>query len=233
MHFNRILEQVKGSEFEHVVNDVVLRTQSQAVYATENIGHFGLNLARYAHFTSPIRRYADLIVHRALVKALKLGKDGLSAEDIERLDETAELISAAERRSMQAERDTVARMMAAHMAERVGATFHARISGVTRAGLFVALTENGADGFVPIRTLGEDYFIHDEKNFALIGRRTGVVYQLGDPVEVRLLEAVPMAGGLRFEIISGGKKRPTSARVLTRGHKPRKSPRRKKTKKRK
>ncbi len=212
MHFNRILQQVKGKEFEHVVNEVVLRTQSQAVYDTENIGHFGLNLTHYAHFTSPIRRYADLIVHRALVKALKLGgsdgRDGLSAEDIERLDETAELISAAERRSMQAERDTVARLMAAHMAERTGAVFQARISGVTRAGLFVALLENGADGFIPIRTLGDDYFIHDEKNFALVGRHTGLTYRLGDAVEVRLVEAAPVAGGLRFELVSGGRPRP-------------------------
>ena len=210
MHFNRILQQVKGTEFEHVVNEVVLRSQSQAIYDTENIGHFGLNLARYAHFTSPIRRYADLIVHRGLIKALKLGDaraDGLSAEDIEKMHETAELISAAERRSMAAERDTVARMMAAHMAERVGATFHARISGVTRAGLFVALLENGADGFVPMRSLGDDFYYHDEKRFALIGRRTGKVYQLGDAVEVKLLEAAPMAGGLRFEIVSGGKGR--------------------------
>ncbi len=207
MHFNRILQQVKGTEFEHVVNEVVLRTQSQAIYDTENIGHFGLNLARYAHFTSPIRRYADLIVHRGLIKALKLGRDGLSKEDIEKMDETAELISGCERRSMAAERDTVARMMAAHMAERIGATFPARISGVTRAGLFVALVENGADGFVPIASLGDDYYVHDEKRFALIGRRTGKVYQLGDPVEVRLLEATPMAGGLRFELVSGGKAR--------------------------
>ncbi len=207
MHFNRILQQVKGTEFEHVVNEVVLRTQSQAIYDTQNIGHFGLNLTHYAHFTSPIRRYADLIVHRGLVKALKMGGDGLSKEDIEKMDETAEMISGAERRSMAAERDTVARMMAAHMAERIGVTFHARVSGVTRAGLFVALVENGADGFVPIASLGDDYYVHDEKRFALIGRRTGKVYQLGDAVEVRLLEAAPMAGGLRFEIVSGGKDR--------------------------
>ena len=207
MHFNRILEQVKGTEFEHVVNEVVLRTQSQAIYDTQNIGHFGLNLARYAHFTSPIRRYADLVVHRGLIRALNMGKDGLSKEDIERMDETAELISGAERRSMAAERDTVARMMALHMSERIGATFPARISGVTRAGLFVALIENGADGFVPMRSLNDDYYVHDEKRFALIGRHTGKVYQLGDAVEVRLLEAAPMAGGLRFEIVSGGKSR--------------------------
>ncbi len=205
MHFNRILEQVKGTEYEHVVNLMVLRTQSQAVYDTHNIGHFGLNLPRYAHFTSPIRRYADTIVHRALVSALKLGEGGLSKFDIEHMQETAELITACERRSMAAERDTVDRMMARYLAERVGATFWARITGVTRAGLFVALEENGADGFVPISSLRGDYFVHDETRHALIGRNTGETFQLGDLVEVRLLEVAPVAGGLRFELVSHGK----------------------------
>ncbi|HHN72591.1 MAG TPA: ribonuclease R, partial [Thermopetrobacter sp.] len=213
MHFNRILERVKGTEYEHVVNLMVLRTQSQAVYDTHNIGHFGLNLPRYAHFTSPIRRYADTVVHRALVSALKLGAGGLSKYDIEHMQETAELISGCERRSMAAERDTVDRMMARFMAERVGATFHARITGATRAGLFVALEENGADGFIPISTLRGDYFVHDEARHALVGRNTGETFQLGDLVEVRLLEVAPVAGGLRFEMISHGKKgRPPRAR---------------------
>ncbi len=206
MHFNRILEKAKGTEFEHVVNLMVLRTQMQAIYSTENIGHFGLNLRRYAHFTSPIRRYADTIVHRALVSALKLGEGGLSRADIEKMEETAELISASERRSMAAERDTVDRMMAAHMAERIGATFDARITGVTRAGLFVALEENGADGFVPISTLRGDYYIFEEGRRALIGRSSGETFQLGDLVEVRLMETAPVAGGLRFEMVSAGKK---------------------------
>ena len=206
MHFNRILEKAKGTEYEHVVNLMVLRTQMQAIYSTENIGHFGLNLRRYAHFTSPIRRYADTIVHRALVSALKLGEGGLSKADIEKMEETAELISASERRSMAAERDTVDRMMAAHMSERIGATFDARITGVTRAGLFVALEENGADGFVPISTLRGDYYIFDEGRRALIGRSSGETFQLGDLVEVRLMETAPVAGGLRFEMVSTGKK---------------------------
>ena len=234
MHFNRILEKVKGTEYEHVVNMMVLRTQSQAVYDTHNIGHFGLNLERYAHFTSPIRRYADTIVHRALVSALKLGEGGLSKADIERMQETAELITASERRSMAAERDTVDRMMARHLAERIGATFWARITGVTRAGLFVALEENGADGFIPISTLRGDYFVHDETRHALIGRSTGETFQLGDLVEVRLLEVAPIAGGLRFEMVSAGKKgkparhllRARPRKVVARPQKRRPAPRR-------
>ena len=206
MHFNQILEKARGTEFEHVVNQVVLRTQSQAVYSVENRGHFGLNLRRYAHFTSPIRRYADTIVHRALVSALKLGEGGLSQKDISAMEETAEMISAAERRSMAAERTTVDRMMAQYLSERVGATFDARISGVTRAGLFVALVETGADGFVPVSTLRGDYFVYDETRHALIGRSTGETYQLGDAVEVRLRETAPVAGGMRFEMVSPGKK---------------------------
>jgi len=204
-HFNRILEMVRGKDNEHLVNTVVLRSQAQALYTPENRGHFGLNLRRYAHFTSPIRRYADLIVHRALISALGFGKDGLSAEDIERLEDTAELISAAERRAMAAERDTVDRLIAAHLADKVGAIFTARIGGVTQAGLFVNLTENGADGFVPASTLGADYYAYDEDHHALVGRATGETFQLGDIVQVRLAEVTPMAGGLRFEMISDGK----------------------------
>ena len=229
MHFNRILAQAKGTEFEHVVNQVVLRTQSQAVYSTENLGHFGLNLRRYAHFTSPIRRYADTIVHRALVTALGLGDGGLSDEDIRRMEETAEMISESERRSMAAERDTVDRMMAAHLSEQVGATFAARITGVTRAGLFVALVETGADGFIPISTLRSDYYELDEARHALIGRHTGESFQLGDAVQVRLEEAAPVAGGLRFTLLSSGKtmKRARRAKSAPQGKSPsRRKPRR-------
>ena len=128
---------------------MVLRSQSQAEYSPDNIGHFGLNLRRYAHFTSPIRRYADLIVHRALISALGLGKDGLTRSEEERLEDISALISAAERRAMAAERDTVDRLIAAYLAERVDETFDARISGVTKAGLFVQLPQYGADGFIP------------------------------------------------------------------------------------
>lgn len=200
--FNQILGRVAGTEHETLVNQVVLRSQSQAEYGPENIGHFGLNLRRYAHFTSPIRRYADLIVHRALIAALGLGPDGLTQSEVERLGTISELISASERRAMAAERDTVDRLIAAHLSERVGESFEARVSGVTKAGLFVQLPDLGADGFVPVATLGREYYIFDEASRALVGDRTGGGYQLSDTVEVRLAEVAPLAGALRFEMLS-------------------------------
>ncbi|KQT48836.1 ribonuclease R [Aureimonas sp. Leaf454] len=209
-HFNGILAQVKDGEHESLVNEVVLRSQSQALYSPENIGHFGLNLMRYAHFTSPIRRYADLIVHRALVTALKLGEGGLSEEDEAQLEETAETISRAERRAMAAERDTVDRLIAHHLAARIGETFDGRIAGVTKAGLFVVLPAFGADGFVPISTLGNEYFSYDEVAHSLIGSRSGHGYRLGDPVEVKLAEAIPLAGSMRFEMVTEPRKLPGS-----------------------
>lgn len=198
--FNRILAAGRGGPHAEVLNDVVLRTQAQAVYAAENIGHFGLNLQRYAHFTSPIRRYADLVVHRALIRALNSGTDGLSDSEMGRLAETAEHISVCERRAMAAERDSTDRYVAAFMEDRVGAMFTARIAGVTRFGLFVRLKETGADGLIPIRTIGAEYFRHDERRHALIGERTGAAYHLGDTLSVRLVEAAPLTGGLRFEV---------------------------------
>jgi len=200
--FNAILKRVEGTEHQALVNEVVLRTQSQAEYNPENIGHFGLNLRRYAHFTSPIRRYADLIVHRALIRALALGEDGLTGEEEARLEEIAATISAAERRAMAAERETVDRLVAHHLAGRIGAEFEARISGVTRSGLFVALETYGADGFVPISSLGGDYYHHDESAHSLVGERSGTGFRLGDAVAVRLVEALPVAGALRFEMLS-------------------------------
>jgi ribonuclease R len=199
--FNGILARVNGTDNEHIVNEVVLRTQAQAEYAAENYGHFGLNLKRYAHFTSPIRRYADLIVHRALISALNLGDDGLESITSKDLAETAAQISAAERRAMAAERETSDRLIAAYLAERAGAEFQGRISGATSAGLFVRLDETGADGFVPAATLGDDYFRHDPAHHALIGSRTGQIHRLGDIVTVRLVEAAPLAGALRFELL--------------------------------
>src|SRR5207244_1877642 len=161
--FNAILARVKGRDVEKLVNEVVLRTQAQAEYAAENYGHFGLNLRRYAHFTSPIRRYADLVVHRALIGALKLGDGGLPPHtDMRALGEIAATISATERRAMKAERETFDRLLAHHLADRVGATFDGHISGVTRAGLFVKLDDTGADGFVPARTIGNEYFRYQE-----------------------------------------------------------------------
>jgi ribonuclease R len=209
-HFNGILARVKGTDNEHIVNEVVLRAQAQAEYAAENYGHFGLNLKRYAHFTSPIRRYADLIVHRALISALNLGDDGLGSVSSKELAETAARISAAERRAMAAERETSDRLIAAYLAEQAGAEFKGRISGATDAGLFVRLDETGADGFIPAATLGDDYFRHDPARHALIGSRTGQVHRLGDIVMVRLVEAAPLAGALRFELVS--EKEPSRAR---------------------
>lgn len=205
-HFNRVLDAVAESDREELVSQVVLRSQSQAEYSPDNIGHFGLNLMRYAHFTSPIRRYADLIVHRALIGALKLGEGGITAAEEERLDVVGADISMAERRAMQAERDTVDRLIAIHLSERVGERFMGRITGVTKAGLFVTLAETGADGFIPISMVADDYFRYDEANYALVGSASGEVYQMGQTVEVRLAEAQPMAGALRFDMLSKGRK---------------------------
>jgi ribonuclease R len=204
--FNHILKRVKGHEAEKLVNEVVLRTQAQAEYAAENYGHFGLNLRRYAHFTSPIRRYADLIVHRGLIRAGKLGDGSLpETEDLRSLAETSAAISATERRAMKAERETFDRLLAHFLADRVGATFEGRISGVTRAGLFVKLDDTGADGFIPARTIGNEYFRYEESRHAMIGNNSGETHRLGDPVTVKLVEAAPVAGALRFELLSEGR----------------------------
>ncbi len=203
-HFNSILARVRDTELEELTNQVVLRSQAQAEYLATNYGHFGLNLRRYAHFTSPIRRFADLIVHRALISALKLGDDGLTQDIIDRLDDIAGQISDTERRAMKAERATTDRLIAYHMSGKVGVEFSGRISGVTRAGLFVELDETGADGFIPISTLSQDYFHYDQTGHTLIGERTGEIHRLGDKVEVRLVEARGVAGALRFDLLSEG-----------------------------
>jgi ribonuclease R len=210
--FNKILARVRGRDSEQLVNEMVLRSQAQAEYSAQNYGHFGLNLRRYAHFTSPIRRYADLIVHRGLIRALRLGHshggahDGLpDSVDEAALAEIAARISAAERRAMVAERETTDRLIAHFLADRIGATFEGRISGVIAAGLFVRLSETGADGFIPARTIGNEYVRYDERAQALIGSRSGERYRLGDPVTVKLVEAAPVAGALRFELLSAGR----------------------------
>ncbi len=217
--FNRLLQLSASTEHAAIVNEVVLRTQAQAVYSPDNIGHFGLNLSRYAHFTSPIRRYADVIVHRGLVRALGLGKEGLTQEEETRLEEIAEHITMCERRSMAAEREATERYIAAFLADRVGATFEGRISGVTRFGLFVKLLETNADGLVPISSLDERYF-HDEGAHALVSERSGRQFRLGQKVEVRLEDAVPVSGGLLFAMLSdpeppapGAKRRPPPGRA--------------------
>ena len=216
--FNLILDKVRNGEHAALVNEVVLRSQSQAIYSPRNIGHFGLNLRRYAHFTSPIRRYADLIVHRALIRALDLGEGGLPDGAEQDLEAIAEEISAAERRAMAAERETVDRLVAHWLADRVGAVFPGRIAGVTRSGLFVKLDETGADGFVPIGSIGTDFYAYDEARHAVIGARSGEMHQLGDTVEVKLVEVAPIAGALRFELVSDGRRLPKGERkVMERG----------------
>ncbi|MCX7341350.1 MAG: ribonuclease R [Hyphomicrobiales bacterium] len=205
--FNRILGTVKGTEHETFINEVVLRSQAQALYSPENLGHFGLNLRKYAHYTSPIRRYADLIVHRALITHLRLGDDGLPSDTSRKeLVRIGEMISASERRAMAAERETIDRLVAYFLADQIGATFEGRIAGVTRSGLFVKLNETGADGFVPAATLGADYYAYDEATHSLTGSHSGESFRLGDTVSAKLVEVAPVAGALRFEIVSDGRK---------------------------
>ena len=201
-HLNRLLSQAQGTEFDELVNIQTLRSMTQAYYNSQNFGHFGLALKNYAHFTSPIRRYSDLIVHRALIAGHGWGGDGLSAWDVENLDETAKLISDAERRSMAAERDTIDRYLAAYLSDRVGAEFTGRIAGVQRFGLFVKLDETGADGLVPIRSVGREFFHYDESSQSLTGADTGVTLGMGQRVVVRLMEATPVTGGLMLELLT-------------------------------
>ena len=200
-HLNRLLAAAEGSEFDELVNISTLRAMTQAYYAPHNLGHFGLALRSYAHFTSPIRRYSDLIVHRALISGHGWGKDGLSAQDIDMLAETAQHISDTERRSMAAERDTTDRYLAAYLSERVGAEFTGRISGVQKFGLFVKLDETGADGLVPVRAVGREFFHYDPEAQQLIGADSGTVIGIGQRVVVKLAEAVPVTGGLELELL--------------------------------
>lgn len=199
-HFTRILAKASGTPESQLVSEVILRSQSQAEYSPENIGHFGLALTRYAHFTSPIRRYADLIVHRALIRAHGLGPGGLDDAAMTGLEDIGEHISTAERRAAAAERDAVDRFTAAFLADRVGETFSGRVSGVTRFGLFIRLDESGADGLIPASTLPDDQYEHDEHAHALVGQRTGRVYRLGAPVTVILVEADPLTGSTLFAL---------------------------------
>lgn len=197
--FNRVLGQVRGGPNENMVNTLVLRTQAQAVYSPENIGHFGLGLRKYVHFTSPIRRYSDLLVHRALIAANKLGDGGWNPKHDPDLVGMCEYISMTERRAALAERQTVDRFTAAYLADRTGAVFRGRISGVSRFGLFVNLDETGADGILPMRHLPQDFYDLDEKGHRVVGRRRGMQLRVGDVVDVKLLETNQVAGGIVFE----------------------------------
>ena len=199
---NKLLGQAVQKNLTETVGMAVLRSQSQAVYSADKGGHFGLNLTDYAHFTSPIRRYADLIVHRALINSFDFGEDGLDKESTSRLKEIAEHISATERKAMVAERDAKDRYIAAYLVDRVGAVFNARITGVTKFGLFITLDETGADGLIPARNLGYEYFAYDEKTRSLVGVESGDTYRFGRAIKAKLEEATPITGGLVFEMVS-------------------------------
>ncbi|TMV04937.1 ribonuclease R [Ruegeria sediminis] len=201
-HLNALLNAAAGTEDAELINLSTLRSMAQAYYSPENFGHFGLALQNYAHFTSPIRRYSDLIVHRALISAHGWGEDGLTQDEIDRLEETANHISDTERRSMMAERDTTDRYLAAYLSERLGNEFSGRISGIARFGAFVKLDETGADGLVPVRSLGREFFHFDREAGTLMGSDTGLLIAIGQRVTVRLTEAVPVTGGLELELLS-------------------------------
>ncbi|MFP4097970.1 MAG: ribonuclease R [Alphaproteobacteria bacterium] len=202
-NLNSVLEKAAKLPYSHLISQMILRTQSQAVYSIDNIGHFGLALERYAHFTSPIRRYADLLVHRALIGAYGLGDGSLCAEEKARIEEMAEHISATERISMEAERSAVDRFTASYLSSHINAEFTGTINGVTRFGLFVTLDENGADGLIPMRALGHDYFIYDEAAHALVGRNSGDIFRLGAALRVTIKEADGISGSCIFDLASG------------------------------
>ncbi len=216
-HLAGILRQAAENEHSDLVGGLILRSQSKAVYQPENLGHFGLSLSRYCHFTSPIRRYPDILVHRALIAAHGLGEGGLPEDVAERFNEIGEQVSNTERRGEAAERETRDRYITAFLSDRVGAKFRGRINGVTRFGLFVTLDDTGADGLIPISTLPQDYYDHDETKHQLVGRDFRLTYTLGEPVLVALREANIDTGGLVFEIEEGGTQKRKSGKPKNRG----------------
>ena len=201
-HLNDLLTKSKQSDLSELISMTTLRSMSQAYYSRENFGHFGLALKKYAHFTSPIRRYSDLITHRALISSLGLGCDGLKEMDSEKLEGTAKHISDTERRSMVAERDTTDRYLASYLSEKVGNEFEGKISGVAKFGFFVRLNESGAEGIVPVRTLGTDFYYYDDRTNTLRGSETGLIIGLGQRATVRLKEVDPIAGGIAFDALN-------------------------------
>ncbi|MFM9853445.1 MAG: ribonuclease R [Sphingomonadaceae bacterium] len=201
--FNQLISRVGEADYKQQVMEQILRSQTQAYYAPVNQGHFGLSLGSYGHFTSPIRRYADLIVHRSLVSAYKLGDGGLSGDDGAKLGAVGTAISALERRAMEAERDTVDRYVAAFLSEKVGELLETRITGITGFGFFATVVGLGGDGLVPVSTLGAEYFRHDPARQVLVGSDTGMTYSVGQRLELRLAEANPISGALRFELAEG------------------------------
>ena len=216
-HLNRLLVAARETEQSELINMATLRSMTQAYYSPDNLGHFGLALRSYAHFTSPIRRYSDLIVHRALIAAHGWGKDGLSPWDIENLSDTAQKISDTERRSMAAERDTTDRYLAAFLSDRIGVEMGGRISGIAKFGVFVKLDETGADGMIPIRTLGREYFHYDADSQTLMGSDSGTLIRLGQRVTVKLIEAAPVTGGLIVELLTLDQRTMPRGPSVTRG----------------
>jgi ribonuclease R len=222
--FNQIIARIGDAEFRPQVMEQILRSQTQAYYAPVNTGHFGLALASYGHFTSPIRRYSDLLVHRSLVGAygLELGSPkltsgqagtipkttALTSDEAERMAVLGQLISQAERRAMEAERETIDRYVAAYLATRVGEVLDTRITGVQRFGFFATVEGFGGDGLVPVSTLGAERFYHDETVHTLTGEETGERYAIGQRLKLRLVEANPISGSLRFEIPEGANHMP-------------------------
>ena len=201
-HLNDLLTKSKQSDLSELISMTTLRSMAQAYYSRENFGHFGLALKKYAHFTSPIRRYSDLITHRALISSLGLGCGGLNEMDSEKLEVTAKHISDTERRSMVAERDTTDRYLASYLSEKVGNEFEGKISGVAKFGFFVRLNESGAEGIVPVRTLGTDFYYYDDRTNTLRGSETGLIIGLGQRATVRLKEVDPIAGGIAFDALN-------------------------------
>jgi ribonuclease R len=223
--FNRMIKDIADEGEKALVMEAVLRSQTQAYYGPQNAGHFGLALGSYAHFTSPIRRYSDLLVHRALVDAFHLeqpapnGKlpatSGLSEQDRADLSKVTDAISMTERRAMEAERDTIDRYVAAWLAGKVGEVFDTRITGVQSFGFFATIMGFGGDGLVPVSTLGSDYFRYEEGAQALVGERSGARYTVGQRLDLRLAEANPLTGALKFELPEG-----QGERVEPRGSRP-------------
>ena len=204
--FNAILKGMQFDRQNYVLNNLILRTQAQAVYSPENIGHFGLALSKYTHFTAPIRRYSDLLVHRLLVSGLKLGEGGITPEQVKKMEQLAEHISFTERQSASAEQNATDRYLAISMQDKIGQLFTGRISSVTAFGLFIMVDETDADGFIPFRAMHGDYFKHDEKRMRLVGKHSGKTFQLGDSVQVILCECNPATGSLLFKFASKNKK---------------------------
>jgi ribonuclease R len=223
-HLNRLLAQAEGTENDELINLTTLRSMTQAYYSPNNFGHFGLALKKYAHFTSPIRRYADLIVHRALITAHGWGKDGLRAEDAETLEKVGTHISDTERRSMMAERDTTDRYLAAYLSERVGDEMEGRVAGIAKFGVFVKLDDSGADGLVPMRSIGAEYFHFDREASTLMGSDTGLTIGIGQRATVRLAEAVPVTGGIALELLALDGKSLPKGRPSPAGRSPRRKP---------